>query len=315
MTTVERTILPPSSTALERAVDISAPQWAALLGTSSSGPIGLPAVFAPWLAAEWGLDGFSAYFANDPRALIDAGLPWLRTRGTPAAVRRALAWLGYTHVKIEEDGTWLHLDLGRRIEPQDLLAVAHVVRASIPAHVAFYRVFHGLDGRPIRLDNGPALDVGWLDSDTGAPIEVDPWGDPVKLSQGLVITRTTRAPAHHRAHAMGWARHTRIARRRDELRLDCWRLDSPTQPPPRRCTFVPRTHGAPVRVSPAPLRLTAGQLCTHASAPALSAPRRAAALHHLRSCPPAHNPDRGWTGTWDEQPWRVSIAHSITQEP
>src|SRR5256885_368192 len=103
---------------------------------------GEPAAFLPWLAAEWGIAQFDRYFDDVP-ALIANGLPWLRERGTAASMQRALGWLGYDGAQLDEDGAWLHLDLGRIIGDAELASVAHVVRASLPAHVRFYRVFHG----------------------------------------------------------------------------------------------------------------------------------------------------------------------------
>src|SRR5256885_9108417 len=75
------------------------------------------------------------------------------------------------------------LDLGRIIGDAELASVAHVVRASLPAHVRFYRVFHGHDLRPLRLDHGPGLDAGMLDNDSGTWIDVSPYGEPVKRSE------------------------------------------------------------------------------------------------------------------------------------
>src|SRR2546427_10999513 len=88
----------------------------------------------------------------------------------------------YDGAQLDEDGAWLHLDLGRIIGDAELASVAHVVRASLPAHVRFYRVFHGHDLRPLRLDHGPGLDAGMLDNDSGTWIDVSPYGEPDRKS-------------------------------------------------------------------------------------------------------------------------------------
>lgn len=314
-TDTPRTILPPGSTALERAVDQCAPRWAALLGPHTGGVLGQPAAFTPWLAAEWGLSGFAAYFGHDAHALIAAGLPWLREHGSPAAVRRVLAWLGYPRVRLLEDGPWLHLDPGRRIDPADLLAIAHLVRASIPAHVHFYRVFHGLDGRAIRFDGGPTLDNGLLDNDTGAPIDVDPWGEPIKLSQGLVNVRGTTAPAHARLACVHLLRVVTRRRRTDHLTLDNWRTDSPVATPPRRIGRFWQLHLAPAwQPAGAPARRTRELHSVEAPA-LLGAPRRAPIAAAVRSCEPITPAPRAWVGRWDAQRWRTTVPHAITQEP
>lgn len=310
------TILPTGSTALERAVDQAAPRWDALAALGGDGPMGLPGGFTPWLAAEWGLDGFAAYFAHDPRALIAAGLPWLRERGTPAAVRRALGWLGYTHVALLEDGPWLHIDPGRRVTEAELRLIAHVVRASIPAHVRFYRVFHGLDGRAMRFDGGPHVDGGLYDTDTGAPINVDPWGDDVKLSLGLVNVRGTTAPRHARLRRCPLAHATHLMRRSDVGRYDGWRLDSGGTHGPRRAGHWLRLRVAPAYVRPAVAAPAAAHLrVTGLTAPLAGAPLRRPVATAIHTCAPVFAPPRTWTGLWDGQPWRKSIDHSFTQEP
>ncbi|MDA1877788.1 phage tail protein, partial [Bacillus cereus group sp. BY112LC] len=143
-TAPRRHVLPPNATALEKAVDQVVPNWDGLAGAFPAPAQGEPAAFLPWLAAEWGIAQFDRYFDDVP-ALIANGLPWLRERGTAASMQRALGWLGYDGAQLDEDGAWLHLDLGRIIGDAELASVAHVVRASLPAHVRFYRVFHGHD--------------------------------------------------------------------------------------------------------------------------------------------------------------------------
>lgn len=215
-----RHLLPPQATALERAVDQSAPQWDDLADAFTAPSVGEPEAFAPWLAAEYELSQFAPYFASTAE-LIAQGLPWLFVRGSAASVRRALAWVGFPDVHIEEDGPYLHIDLGRIATADEVSRAAHVVRASLPAHVHFYRVFHGYDLRPIVLDRGPALDAGMLDGYSGVPAGSD-----------LVVSFGERAgytlPTAPAQGGTGAQTHVRVSTSRydDMPVLDAWRLDS-----------------------------------------------------------------------------------------
>ena len=172
-----RTLLPPQSTPLERALDQTFPQWDALADAFTVPSVGEPEQFAPWLAAEYELAQFAPYFPTTAE-LIEQGLQWLFTRGTAASVVRALGWVGFAGAEVDEDGAYLHINLGRPATAEEMARVAHVVRASLPAHVHFYRVFNPLnDVRRIVLDRTPRLDTGMLDGDSGV---MGP--DGVKLS-------------------------------------------------------------------------------------------------------------------------------------
>ncbi|PUE20352.1 phage tail protein [Limnohabitans sp. WS1] len=163
-------LLPSGSSALEKLIDEQCPQWDSLLSQvqADSAHTGNHPSHKPWLAAEWGLSPFADQFA-DIDALLEAGVPWLRERGSAAAVRRVLGWLGYTtNVVLEEEGPYLHIDLGRVASAEELEVVARLVRHSIPLHVHFYRVYHGWDLRALRLDGGQPLDQAMLDTDSGA---------------------------------------------------------------------------------------------------------------------------------------------------
>ena len=170
MTIAMHRLLPPQSTALERAIVDSAPNWDALTDSLGAVEAVRPDSFKPWLAAEWQVAQFAQYFASTD-ALLTAALPWLFERGTPAAVRRVLGWLGYDQAVLEEDGAFLHIDLGTPVSAIQLAAIRQVVNASLPAHALFYRLYSNLDLRPIVLDDGPELDLGMLDDDSGVLLE------------------------------------------------------------------------------------------------------------------------------------------------
>lgn len=308
-------ILPPNASALMRAVDKAAPDWGTLPATLRGGLYGHPLALAPWLAAEWGLAPFAPYFP-DTTALIDAGLPWLRERGTPAAVRRVLGWLGYTHAKVEDDGWWLHIDPGRRVTPAELRPMAHLVRASLPVHVAFYRVHHGLDGRHIRLDNGPPLDAGWLDNDTGVPIDVGPHGDPIHLSQAGGAVTGCQPPAHQALQAGACDWRALAAVRLDQITLDAWALDGAVRSPLtdgtqiRYAAMAPRRARLEAWATPGRIRTT---LCAHR----LAAPHAAAASCHA-TAPLAlfAEHDRRWdASSWQAGRWAINAETRTTGEP
>lgn len=100
--------------------------------------------------------------------------------------------------------------------------VAHVVRASLPAHVHFYRVFNPLnDVRRIVLDRTPAMDTGMLDGDSGV---MGP--DGVKLSFGEHSGTTLPAAPADALPAISTQQRVGLIRCDDMPVLDAWRLDS-----------------------------------------------------------------------------------------
>ncbi|MEG0414289.1 MAG: phage tail protein, partial [Comamonas sp.] len=223
---VQRTILPPQRSPLELAIDETAAQWEAIVAQLEPAAVRGNASFQPWLAMQWQVAQFAQYFQSTD-ALLTAALPWLFERGNAASVRRALTWLGYDRaVVIEEDGALLHVDLGRLVKGLELASVAHVVRASIPLHMRFWRVYHDWDLRPIRLDGGPGLDAALLDNDSGEPVDVTPYGLPVKLSQGASTRTDSDSPGVGLVQAMQLVHMTTVVTYDDRIILDAWRLDS-----------------------------------------------------------------------------------------
>lgn len=211
-------LLPSNSSALERALARTAPR--AALDVLADAPAGLratrPPGFAPWQAAEWQLAEFAPYFASTG-ALIADGLPWLRQRGSAASVKRALSWIGYAAV-LEQEGPWLQIDPGTAQAQPRLTAIRHLVGQSLPAHARFYRMYHGYDLRPVRLDFS-RLDQSLLDDDSGVHV------DGVKLSFGTAIA--CAMPDETLPAAYG-ALRTYSTRVWDDnsWRLDAFQLDS-----------------------------------------------------------------------------------------
>lgn len=302
-----RTLLPPQSTPLERALDQTFPQWDALADAFTVPSVGEPEQFAPWLAAEYELAQFAPYFPATAE-LIEQGLQWLFTRGTAASVVRALGWVGFAGSKVDEDGAYLHINLGRPATAEDMARVAHVVRASLPAHVHFYRVFNPLnDVRRIVLDRTPRLDTGMLDGDSGV---MGP--DGVKLSFGERSGATLPAAPADALPTISTQQRVGLIRYDDMPVLDAWRLDSHVLMGVSggvmelfRSTTMAHTPGG-------------GALAT-AEARASAAPWVAAesvaagAAAHLSTAPEPISPPRRWGGPW-AGPWRQAFLLIQTEE-
>jgi len=314
MATTVTTVLPPASTALERAIDQGMPAWDGLAeAMAPTGPRvvdAYPEAFYPWLAAEWGLADFARYF-DSLAALLEAGRPWLLERGTAAAVRRVLGWLGFDQVLIEEDGAYLHIDLGRAASPAEMGEIARVVRSSIPAHIRFYRVFHSYDLRPITFDGGQAMDVGQLDNDSGVWVSTDT-GD-LKASFAHLQARDVTPWPHGAIEATGTAVHALTMPRADRVDLDAWSLDSYVIVDTYSGvgamftgTCEAPTPGEPLMV---PGRLHQAEIAWPASDP--TGIRTDANAVEISSPMPA---PRRWVGPWDSRPWRTSIESKHTQD-
>ena len=302
-----RTLLPPQSTPLERALDQTFPQWDALADAFTVPSVGEPEQFAPWLAAEYELAQFAPYFPTTAE-LIEQGLQWLFTRGTAASVVRALGWVGFAGAEVDEDGAYLHINLGRPATAEEMARVAHVVRASLPAHVHFYRVFNPLnDVRRIVLDRAPGMDTGMLDGDSGV---MGP--DGVKLSFGEHSGATLPAAPADALPAISTQQRVGLIRYDDMPVLDAWRLDSHVLMGVSggvmelfRSTTTAHTPGGGA--------LATAEARTHVAPWVTPAPVAAGAAAHLSTAPEPISPPRRWGGPWGG-PWRQAFLLIQTEE-
>lgn len=302
-----RTLLPPQSTPLERALDQTFPQWDALADAFTVPSVGEPEQFAPWLAAEYELAQFAPYFPTTAE-LIEQGLQWLFTRGTAASVVRALGWVGFGGAEVDEDGAYLHINLGRPATAEEMARVAHVVRASLPAHVHFYRVFNPLnDVRRIVLDRAPGMDTGMLDGDSGV---MGP--DGVKLSFGESSGATLPAAPADALPAISTHQRVGLIRYDDMPVLDAWRLDSHVLMGVSggvmelfRSTTTAHTPGGGA--------LATAEARTHVAPWVTPAPVAAGAAAHLSTAPEPISPPRRWGGPWGG-PWRQAFLLIQTEE-
>lgn len=248
-------LLPLNRTPLESALANAASRSVCdRLADSPAGVRHQPApAFVPWLAAEWRLAPFARYF-SDPQALLAQGLPWLRQRGSAAAVTRALSWIGLD-AAVEDGDARLQLDPGTVQAPSRLADVRRLVEASAPAHVRLYRLYHGYDLRRMALSGPAAMDAGMLSDDSGV------WMDGVKLSFGDV-----------RGCGIDAGKGRRLALGRSDIRMD--RLYVEEQP---------RLSVSPYDVRPAlNHRIQAGQLITVSNSRALANPDSIALRRNVR---------------------------------
>ena len=302
-----RTLLPPQSTSLERALDQTFPQWDALADAFTVPSVGEPEQFAPWLAAEYELAQFAPYFPTTAE-LIEQGLQWLFTRGTAASVVRALGWVGFAGSKVDEDGAYLHINLGRPATAEEMARVAHVVRASLPAHVHFYRVFNPLnDVRRIVLDRAPGMDTGMLDGDSGV---MGP--DGVKLSFGEHSGATLPAAPADALPAISTQQRVGLIRYDDMPVLDAWRLDSHVLMGVSggvmelfRSTTTAHTPGGGA--------LATAEARTSVAAWLAPAPVPAGGAAHISTAPEPISPPRRWGGPWGG-PWRQAFLLIQSEE-
>lgn len=302
-----RTLLPPQSTELERALDQTFPQWDALADAFTVPSVGEPEQFAPWLAAEYELAQFAPYFQTTAE-LIEQGLQWLFTRGTAASVVRALGWVGFAGSTVDEDGAYLHINLGRPATAEDMARVAHVVRASLPAHVHFYRVFNPLnDVRRIVLDRTPRLDTGMLDGDSGV---MGP--DGVKLSFGERSGATLPAAPADALPTISTQQRVGLIRYDDMPVLDAWRLDSHVLMGVSggvmelfRSTTTAHTPGGGA--------LATAEARTSVAAWLAPAPVPAGGAAHISTAPEPISPPRRWGGPWGG-PWRQAFLLIQSEE-
>lgn len=149
-------LLPSASTPFERSLAEANDPLRRLMDIFGSIPAmdEVPAPrMLPFLVWERGLGELSPYLPTLYR-LLDEGKRWQWVRGTPAAIYRALGWLGYAGL-LEEEPTrhrrWNRFQIGldrvRVVEDPDLGRIEGVVSLSPPARSHFTRSYHGYDVR------------------------------------------------------------------------------------------------------------------------------------------------------------------------
>lgn len=299
------TLQPPSSTRLERSLSrVAHPPALDIAGESPRYIRTSPTPeFAPFIAAEFFLSSFAKYFST-ANELIDAGLPWLRQRGTAAAVKRALLWVKIEGL-LEEDGARLHIEPGTHNIFHLLPDIKNLVEKSIPAHVHFYRMYHQWDIRHARLDLSRYDQCLW-DDDSGALI------DGVKISFGQRITAVL--PVAERIIKQSRIDSYAAMIRRDQAWWDSWVIDSEIQldlfggiGELLSVLVTPKLLG-PVRyritgdAKPNPVYVHRSRL-----------PVLVSLSTHYAESMQERLYKRNWSGPWNGA-WRIAIGYNISEE-
>lgn len=149
-------VLPRNGSPLARVIAQVNDPYATLIdvfnGIPAADAVPAPSLL-PFLVWEYGLGELSVYIPN-LYSLIGEGVAWQRLRGTPASVRKAIGWLGYTGALEYEPARhrrWnrFQLALGRVRDDDapDLARLEGVTQLSAPARSLFRRGFAGYDVR------------------------------------------------------------------------------------------------------------------------------------------------------------------------
>ncbi|MBP1852116.1 phage tail protein [Rhizobium halophytocola] len=187
-----QTLLPQNATELERALEAAVapeellgPALLAIHGLKYARP--LNASVAPWLVQEYGLGVVADYF-DSVEVLIDQARAWQRIRGTPDAIGKSLAWIGYDLDAVEDQvlgrRRWHLYQLGMGQLPGDnearrLEDAEYLSDLSDPARSQFFRGYYGYDVRALSWGNSRFGGSLWGDS-SGVRMN----GGSVKWSHG-----------------------------------------------------------------------------------------------------------------------------------
>lgn len=141
---MSKTLLPPNATPtellLEEAIDFS-PQITADIPALRQIRTRQPAALAPWLLSEWTIADFRPYFTGDADC-FNTMLPWLKLRGTAAAVKLALGAIGQASASLSVDEFHLSIHLPGPFTGR-IADLRRAVDRSIPLHLDFYRMTSG----------------------------------------------------------------------------------------------------------------------------------------------------------------------------
>jgi P2-related tail formation protein len=193
-------LLPPNATQLER--DLSrATSYLQRIGRPvptirTAKRVNIPDGVVPWLVYEYGLGELLPYL-SDQRLAIAEGVQWQRIRGTPAALKIALSWLGLIGTLEEsEAGTyrWAEYQLGLAEATQGDDAINDVVgvcRISSPVRSRLQRIYAVYDFRRFVLDDSLLSDGGMLSDHSG----VRPRPDWPQISYGQVASSLVQQDA------------------------------------------------------------------------------------------------------------------------
>jgi P2-related tail formation protein len=121
--------------------------------------VNIPSSVVPWLIYEYGLGEILPYLGDNQRRALAEGVLWQRIRGTPAAVRIALGWIGIEGLIDESEGgstRWAEYQLGLAAATsgeQIIDDIAAVTRISSPVRSRLQRIYAVYDFRRFVLDS------------------------------------------------------------------------------------------------------------------------------------------------------------------
>jgi P2-related tail formation protein len=180
---IRRHLQPNNSTAYERALSETmdrspelSPAIAALRGFKFRPPDHI----VPYLVVEYALTEIEDYLP-DLRTVLAEGILWQRLRGTPAALHRALGWIGHDGTLEESPPTrvkwwWFQVHLPFEVRSSEFeRPMTALVKASKPLRSEFARITAGYDVRGLRLNAG-RLNSNLLNSWSGVRRQA---GEPV----------------------------------------------------------------------------------------------------------------------------------------
>jgi len=167
-----RSILPDSSTAYERALEIALlphSKYDQAINNLRGIIISPPDELLIWLAWEYGLFPIVPYLPN-LRVAIEEGLKWQKERGTELGIRRALSWVNIDLEVFEEEVPGVHwrelqYDVGYEPSPDEIKLIEKLTKLSSRAVTKLTRLYHGYDIRRFVLDDSQWGDL--LDNYSG----------------------------------------------------------------------------------------------------------------------------------------------------
>lgn len=174
--TLNISILPKSSTRLERDVEKTVmSMFDKLMGAAKTIKgikyNDIPDSFIPWLIKEYNLGEIAAIF-DDPKIVLEKGLPWSRIKGTEKALTDVLEWLGVGVLKVESDGpgdnfAYFQIELDKVPDGPDIIKkILKAVKLSAPVRSKLKRVYSGYNV-PIFTLNKTKLNKGLLNGFSG----------------------------------------------------------------------------------------------------------------------------------------------------
>ena len=175
MTTEHVSILPESSTALEKHIEFTLDTRVLLkdriLRISDIKYKNIPDDLVPWLLYQYGLLPVSQYLPKNPDTAIIEGLSVQRLKGTRAGLLKALSWIGFVPDKIDlgrgEDFGQYQFDTGKVPSFEELKGIVNLSEFAEARRDELFRLYHGLNIPPLILNSESTLNNSILNNFSG----------------------------------------------------------------------------------------------------------------------------------------------------